>query len=88
MNNPKSMVLGWVSLITVAGVSFYFAKQNINERRRQQDIVGERPGAKLDWRERIARGEAQAEQASKQELRSSPNPVRGSPICSSKDDAT
>lgn len=41
-------VLGWVSLIAVAGVSFYFAKQNINERRRQQDIAGERPGAKLD----------------------------------------
>jgi len=55
MNNPKSMVLGWVSLITVAGVSFYFAKQSINERRRQQDISGERPSAKLDWKERVAR---------------------------------
>jgi len=41
-------VLGWVSLITVAGVSFYFAKQSINERRRQQDVSGERPSAKLD----------------------------------------
>jgi hypothetical protein len=41
-------VLGWVSLITVAGVSFYFAKQSINERRRQQDIAGERPSARLD----------------------------------------
>jgi len=41
-------VLGWVSLIAVAGVSFYFAKQNINERRRQQDIAGERPSVKLD----------------------------------------
>ena len=41
-------VLGWVSLIAVAGVSFYFAKRNINERRRQQDIAGERPSARLD----------------------------------------
>jgi len=41
-------VLGWVSLITVAGVSFYFAKRSINERRRQQDFTGERPSAKLD----------------------------------------
>ena len=41
-------VLGWVSLIAVAGVSFYFAKQSINERRRQQDIAGERPSARLD----------------------------------------
>lgn len=41
-------VLGWVSLIAVAGASFYFAKQSINERRRQQDIAGERPSARLD----------------------------------------
>jgi Domain of unknown function (DUF4748) len=46
---PVSLqVLGWVSLITVAGVSFYYAKQSINERRRQQDIAGERPSARLD----------------------------------------
>ena len=42
-------VLGWASLIAVAGVSFYFTKQSINERRRQQqDITGERPSARLD----------------------------------------
>ncbi|KAF8273469.1 hypothetical protein EI94DRAFT_1715976 [Lactarius quietus] len=90
MNNPRSMVLGWVSLISVAGVSFYFAKQSINERRRQQDIAGERPSTKLDWRERIARDGPQTEQAPRKELHSSPNPVRGSLISSSnsKDDAT
>ena len=43
-------VLGWVGLIAVAGVSFYFAKQNINERRRQQDIAGE---TKLDCKPRL-----------------------------------
>jgi len=49
MHTPVSLqVLGWVSLITVAGVSFYFAKQSINERRRQQDISGERPSARID----------------------------------------
>ena len=50
VHTPVSLqVLGWVSLITVAGVSFYFAKQSINERRRQQqDISGERPSARLD----------------------------------------
>jgi len=53
MNNPKSMVLGWVSLIGVAGVSFYFAKQSINERRRQQDITG---------RQKIASDEAKTPQ--------------------------
>ncbi|KAN0131961.1 hypothetical protein V8E53_010241 [Lactarius tabidus] len=88
MNNPKSMVLGWVSLIAVAGVSFYFAKQNINERRRQQDIAGERPSTKLDRRERIAQDGPKAEQASRKELHSSPNPVRGSLISSTKVDAT
>jgi len=110
---PTQQVLGWVSLITVAGASFYFAKQNINERRRQQDIAGDRPSAKLDCeyhgydssayimytssssdmapkgRERIARDEAQAEQASRKELHSSRNPALvSSSSSSSKDDAT
>ena len=49
VDTPVSLqVLGWVSLITVAGVSFYFAKQSINERRRLQDISGDRPSARLD----------------------------------------
>jgi hypothetical protein len=41
-------VIGWASLIAVAGVSFYFAKQSINERRKQQDsITGERPSVRV-----------------------------------------
>ncbi|KAH9962977.1 hypothetical protein BC827DRAFT_1266763 [Russula dissimulans] len=54
MNNPKSVVLGCVSLVTAAGVSFYFAKQSINERRRQQDSTG---------KERLARDEGQTQTA-------------------------
>lgn len=89
MNNPKSMVLGWVSLISVAGVSFYFAKQSINERRRQQDITGERPSARLDWRERIAQDKARTPQAPKEDEHPV-NGVAGSGFSSSKakDDAT
>ncbi|KAI0301627.1 hypothetical protein B0F90DRAFT_1718787 [Multifurca ochricompacta] len=72
------MVIGWVSLITVAGVTFYFAKQNIVERRRQQDISG---------RERIARDEAPPQQALRKEHPLSPNPLHGSHISNSKCDA-
>jgi len=87
MNNPRSVVLGCVSLITVAGVSFYFAKQSINERRRQQDLTGERPSAKLDWRERVARdeGQTQTAQAPREGITHSPDPgprsqgIAGSP---------
>ncbi|KAI0280216.1 hypothetical protein BGY98DRAFT_1095686 [Russula aff. rugulosa BPL654] len=87
MNNPKSMVLGWASLIAVAGVSFYFTKQSINERRRQQDITGERPSARLDWRERIAQDEARTPQAPREDEYpvSGPN-LAGSGFSSSKDD--
>ncbi|KAN0116183.1 hypothetical protein V8E52_006240 [Russula decolorans] len=94
MNNPKSMVLGCVSLIAVAGVSLYFAKQSINERRRQQDITGDRPSAMLDWRERIAQDKARTPlaQAPREDKypASDPNLVAGSGSSSSKanDDAT
>ncbi|KAL4248556.1 hypothetical protein ABKN59_007844, partial [Abortiporus biennis] len=48
MNTVKSTVLGWGSLIAAAGFSFYFAKKNIDERRRQQYATGTRPTEKLD----------------------------------------
>ncbi|KAI0087357.1 hypothetical protein BDY19DRAFT_955316 [Irpex rosettiformis] len=53
MNNPKSTVLGWGSLIAAAGVSYYFAKKSINERRAEQDAKGTRPKEKLDWKQKI-----------------------------------
>ncbi|KAI0346453.1 hypothetical protein BDW22DRAFT_1425924 [Trametopsis cervina] len=62
MNNPKSTVLGWASLIAAAGVSYYFAKKGINERRAEQAAAGTRPSEKLDWKQRISKDqEAQAQ---------------------------
>lgn len=43
-----TQVLGWGSLIVAAGASFYFAKQSINERRREQELRGDRSTEKLD----------------------------------------
>ncbi|KAF7795682.1 hypothetical protein EIP86_006847 [Pleurotus ostreatoroseus] len=60
MNNPKSTALGWASLVAAAGVSYYFAKKGIDERRREQDAAGTRPTEKLDWRARIEKEEKQA----------------------------
>ncbi|KAH9922462.1 uncharacterized protein B0H18DRAFT_879312, partial [Fomitopsis serialis] len=39
---------GWGSLIAAAGVSYYYARQSINERRKAQDLTGARPSEKLD----------------------------------------
>lgn len=39
---------GWGSLVVAAGVSFYFAKKSINERRREQYLSGSRPTEVLD----------------------------------------
>jgi len=55
MNNPKSMLLGWGSLVAAAGIGYYFARQDINERRRQQHNAGTRPTEKLDWKAQIER---------------------------------
>lgn len=41
-------MLGWGSLIAAAGVSFYYAKKTINERRAMQEMRGQRPSEKLD----------------------------------------
>ncbi|KAI0760330.1 hypothetical protein C8Q74DRAFT_1295529 [Fomes fomentarius] len=60
MNTPQTMLLGWGSLIVAAGVSFYYAKQTIIERRALQEARGQRPSEKLDWRSRIERQEQAA----------------------------
>ena len=41
-------MLGWGSLVAAAGVSFYYAKKTINERRAMQESMGQRPSEKLD----------------------------------------
>ncbi|KAF8496945.1 hypothetical protein JB92DRAFT_3146725 [Gautieria morchelliformis] len=53
MNTGRSTLLGWGALIAGAGVSFYYAKRGIDQRRREQDVAGVRPSAIKDWRQRI-----------------------------------
>ncbi|KTW29978.1 uncharacterized protein T551_01922 [Pneumocystis jirovecii RU7] len=53
MNKPWSMALGWASLIATAGIGYYFAKKDINARRREQMAYGNIIQEKLDWKERI-----------------------------------
>ena len=43
-----AQLLGWGSLIAAAGVSYYYARQSINERRKAQEVAGARPSEKLD----------------------------------------
>ncbi|KAI0631171.1 hypothetical protein C8Q77DRAFT_1131784 [Trametes polyzona] len=57
MNTPKTMLLGWGSLIAAAGVSYYYARKSINQRRAAQEALGQRPSEKLDWRSRIEQEE-------------------------------
>ncbi|PCH35305.1 hypothetical protein WOLCODRAFT_156001 [Wolfiporia cocos MD-104 SS10] len=59
-----SQVLGWCSLIVAAGVSYHYARENINQRRKAQELAGARPPEKLDWRERIEQQEKQSAQTS------------------------
>ncbi|TFK49152.1 hypothetical protein OE88DRAFT_474774 [Heliocybe sulcata] len=63
MNTPQSMAIGWGSLILGAGVSFYYAKKNINQRRMDQAAEGSRPTEKLDWQQRIALQEQEQQPA-------------------------
>ncbi|RDX45234.1 hypothetical protein OH76DRAFT_1018943 [Lentinus brumalis] len=41
-------MLGWGGLVAAAGVSLYFAKKTINDRRMKQETYGQRPSNKLD----------------------------------------
>ncbi|KIP12088.1 hypothetical protein PHLGIDRAFT_124278 [Phlebiopsis gigantea 11061_1 CR5-6] len=76
MNNPKSTVLGWGSLVAAAGVSYYFAKQTINERRAQQAADGSRPTEKLDWRQRVEASSSQHSEGSSTVAQASDNADR------------
>ncbi|OBZ67331.1 hypothetical protein A0H81_12704 [Grifola frondosa] len=50
-----TQALGWGTLIVAAGVSYYYARKDINERRQLQEAAGSRPADKLDWRSKIER---------------------------------
>ncbi|KAG5518558.1 hypothetical protein PMAC_002954 [Pneumocystis sp. 'macacae'] len=53
MNKPWSMALGWASLIATAGIGYYFAKKDINARRREKMARGNIIQDKLDWKEKV-----------------------------------
>ncbi|EGG09101.1 uncharacterized protein MELLADRAFT_104391 [Melampsora larici-populina 98AG31] len=53
MNTPGSMALGWGLLIVAGGGGLYFAKKDINQRRREQARIGMRSNDKLEWHQRI-----------------------------------
>jgi len=53
MNTARSTVLGWGVLVLGAGVSYYFAKRAINDRRMDQAKAGTRPPEIMDWKQRI-----------------------------------
>lgn len=53
MNSGRSTVLGWGALIVGAGVSYYFARRTIDDRRDQQAAQGIRPPDIKDWKQRI-----------------------------------
>ncbi|WVN88261.1 uncharacterized protein L203_103462 [Cryptococcus depauperatus CBS 7841] len=57
MNTAGSVVYSWGVLVVAAGVSFYYAKKQIDGRRREAQGMGQRPLEKLSWKERIAKDE-------------------------------
>ncbi|WWC61830.1 uncharacterized protein I303_104415 [Kwoniella dejecticola CBS 10117] len=54
MNTAGSVAYGWGALIVAAGVSFYYAKKEIDARRKDATLRGNRPLEKLSWEEKIA----------------------------------
>ncbi|KAL5523194.1 hypothetical protein ACEPAF_1461 [Sanghuangporus sanghuang] len=52
MNDPRSMMIGWSALLLAAGTGYYFARKDLNERRKEQVKKGLR-GPARDWREKI-----------------------------------
>ncbi|KAF8503897.1 hypothetical protein BU17DRAFT_101646 [Hysterangium stoloniferum] len=68
MNTARSTVIGWGVLVLGAGVSYYFAKRSINDRRMDQARAGTRPPEIKDWKQRI-----QTEQPGQPTMTSRPN---------------
>ncbi|EFP78271.1 uncharacterized protein PGTG_04227 [Puccinia graminis f. sp. tritici CRL 75-36-700-3] len=54
MNTPGTMALGWGLLLVAGGGGLYFAKKDINERRRDQARRGIRSTDTREWHERVA----------------------------------
>ncbi|KAK8864386.1 hypothetical protein IAR55_001634 [Kwoniella newhampshirensis] len=60
MNTAGSVAYGWGALIVAAGVSFYYAKIEIDGRRKEAQLKGTRSMEKLDWEQRIAKAQQEA----------------------------
>ncbi|PAV16291.1 hypothetical protein PNOK_0791100 [Pyrrhoderma noxium] len=60
MNDPRSMMIGWGALLFAAGSGYYFARKDLNERKREQMKQGLR-GPPMDWREKVDRDTANPE---------------------------
>ncbi|WRT66344.1 uncharacterized protein IL334_003299 [Kwoniella shivajii] len=64
MNTAGSVAYGWGALIVAAGVSYYYAKKDIDAKRKDATARGNRPLEKLTWEEKINR-EQQADKVYK-----------------------
>ncbi|WVQ82347.1 hypothetical protein IAT38_004475 [Cryptococcus sp. DSM 104549] len=64
MNTIGSVAYGWGALIVAAGVSYVWAKKEIDGRRKDAQLKGTRSLEKLTWEERIAREQAAAKPGS------------------------
>ncbi|RHZ61372.1 hypothetical protein Glove_348g34 [Diversispora epigaea] len=53
MNNPSSVLIGWLGLIAAGGTAYYLAKKDIDARRRAQEAAKTRPTEKLEWWQKI-----------------------------------
>ncbi|CAG8434969.1 7712_t:CDS:2 [Ambispora gerdemannii] len=53
MNNPGSMMIGWIALIAAGGGAYYLAKKEIDSRRRAQELARIRPTEKLEWWQKV-----------------------------------
>ncbi|KZT60951.1 hypothetical protein CALCODRAFT_480340 [Calocera cornea HHB12733] len=53
MNTPQSMMIGWAALLIAGGGAFYYAKTEIDARRKAMAQRGLRPTEKKEWYEKI-----------------------------------
>ncbi|KAJ1929355.1 hypothetical protein IWQ60_001217 [Tieghemiomyces parasiticus] len=58
MNTPGSVIYGWGALIAAAGVAFYYARKDIEARRRTQPVNWNATG--LTWEDKVKQQEAEA----------------------------
>ncbi|EJC97784.1 uncharacterized protein FOMMEDRAFT_162603 [Fomitiporia mediterranea MF3/22] len=70
-------MIGWGALLFAAGSGYYFARKDLNERRREQARQGLR-GPAMDWREKIEQNSDALQSASG--TKNSATPSSGSKV--------